>query len=64
MVISPQEVTMDCSHNEPRLSEVLSDPIVRTIMTADHVNPETLEASLRKVARKISPRSVAAEQHA
>jgi len=55
---------MDCYHNEPRLSDVLSDPIIRTIMTADHVNPETLEASLRKVARKISPRSLAAERHA
>lgn len=53
---------MDCYHNEPRLSDVLSDPIIRTIMTADHVDPETLEASLRKTARKVVQRRSAVEQ--
>lgn len=55
---------MDCYHNEPRLSDVLSDPIIRTIMTADHVDPETLEASLRKTARKFVRRRSTVEQHA
>jgi hypothetical protein len=64
MATTPQEVTMDCYHNEPRLSDVLSDPIIQTIMTADHVDPETLEASLRKTARKVALRRSTAEQHA
>jgi len=64
MVTSPQEVTMDCYHNEPRLSDVLSDPIIRTIMTADHVDPETLAACLRKTARKVAQRGPAAERQA
>jgi hypothetical protein len=55
---------MDCYHYEPRLSDVLSDPIIRTIMTADHVDPDTLEASLRKTARKVVQRRATAEQHA
>ena len=55
---------MDCYHYEPRLSEVLSDPIIRTIMTADHVDPETLEASLRKTARQVVQHRSAVEQHA
>lgn len=55
---------MDCYHNEPRLSDVLSDPIIRTIMTADHVDPETLETSLRKTARKFVRRRSTIEQHA
>ena len=54
---------MDCYHIEPRLNDVLADPVIRMIMTADHVNPETLEMSLRNVARKIAPRAAAAEQH-
>jgi hypothetical protein len=62
MAPSSQEVTMDCYHNEPRLSDVLSDPIIRTIMTADHVDPDTLEASLRKTARKVVQRRSAVEQ--
>ena len=55
---------MDCYHNEPRLSDVLSDPIIRTIMTADHVDPETLAASLRQTARKVARRCATVEQHA
>jgi len=50
----PQEVTVNCYHTEPRLSEIMSDSIIRTIMAADHVNPETLEACLRKTARRVS----------
>jgi hypothetical protein len=64
MARSPPEVTMDCYHYEPRLSDVLSDPIIQTIMTADHVDPETLEASLRKTARKVAQRRAMVETHA
>lgn len=55
---------MDCYHNEPRLSDVLSDPIIRTIMTADHVDLQTLEASLRNTARKVARRCSTVERHA
>jgi len=55
---------MDCYHNEPRLSDVLSDPIIRTIMTADHVDLDALETSLRQTARKVGQRRATAEQHA
>jgi hypothetical protein len=34
----------DCQ-GEPRLSDALSDPIIRIIMSADHVDPQALEAS-------------------
>jgi len=53
---------MDCCHGEPGLSEALADPIIRTIMSADHVDPETLEASLRKTARKVAQRVSATER--
>ncbi len=55
---------MDCYHDEPRLSDVLSDPIVQTMMTADHVDPETLAASLRRTARKVAQRGSTVERHA
>ena len=55
---------MDCYHLEPRLSDVLADPVIRMVMTADHVNPEALETKLRKVARKIAPGAAPAEQNA
>jgi hypothetical protein len=57
------EDTMNCYHTEPRLSEIMSDSIIRTIMAADHVNPETLEACLRKTAQRVSG-SATAERNA
>ena len=44
-------------NTEPALHDTLADPIVRTIMHADHVDPRALEASLRETARKVWPRS-------
>jgi len=38
---------------EPRLSEALADPVVRSMMRADHVDPGELERSLRRLARKL-----------
>jgi hypothetical protein len=43
-------------HDELSLSEALSDPLVRTIMNADNVDPRALEASLRTTAEKVAPR--------
>jgi hypothetical protein len=43
-------------HDELSLSDALSDPLVRTIMNADHVDPRALEASLRATAEKVAPR--------
>lgn len=40
-------------HDEPSLSDALSDPIVQIIMNADHVDPQALEMSLRATARKV-----------
>ena len=39
---------------EPGLADALADPIVQTIMNADHVDPQTLEVSLRETARKVA----------
>ena len=48
-------------HDEPSLSDALSDPIVQTMMSADHVDPRTLEADLRATAQKVvQPRLAAA----
>lgn len=41
-------------NNEPGLRDALADPIIQTIMGADHVDPQALEASLRETARKVS----------
>lgn len=54
---------MDCFHIEPRLSDVLADPVIRMIMIADHVKPEALETSLRNTARKIAPHAALVEHN-
>jgi hypothetical protein len=38
-------------HREPKLSDILSDTIIRAVMEADGVDPHELEAMLRRVAR-------------
>jgi hypothetical protein len=50
-------------HDEPSLSDALSDPIVQTIMNADHVDPHVLEADLRATARKVVARPRRALEH-
>ena len=37
---------------EPTLVELLSDPLTRAVMQADHVNPQALENLLRDLARR------------
>jgi hypothetical protein len=38
---------------EATLKEIFSDPIVRALMDADGVNPNELEAMLRRVTRRL-----------
>jgi len=47
---------MHWSHSEPTLSELLSDPIVKALMTADRVTPAELEADLSNIAAKLGHR--------
>ena len=42
-----------CS-GEPRLAEILADPIVQALMAADGVDPRQLLASLHKTAAKVA----------
>jgi hypothetical protein len=44
-------------NTEPALRDALTDPIIRTIMNADRVDPGALETSLRETARKVSLQS-------
>jgi len=46
---------MNCWGREPRLVEMLADPIVEAIMTADGVDPRQLLVSLRETASKVVP---------
>jgi hypothetical protein len=41
-------------HNEPSLSDALADPIVQIIMSADRVDPQALELSLRATAKRVA----------
>ena len=45
---------MNCNPAEPRLSDVLSDGVIRALMSADGVNPARFEGFLREVAQKLS----------
>ena len=44
---------MNCWGREPRLAEILADPIVEAIMAADGVDPQQLLVSLCKTASKV-----------
>jgi hypothetical protein len=44
-----------CFHRfEPTIADVLSDGVVRAVMTADGVNATKLEAFLREMAAKLA----------
>jgi hypothetical protein len=47
---------MNCCQGEPRLHDALADPIVQAIMTADGVERDALESSLRATAIKVAQR--------
>lgn len=41
------------TYREPTLREALADPLVRTLMRADRVDPAELEAMLTETARHL-----------
>ena len=46
---------MSTAIQELTLSSALSDPLIRTLMIADKVDPEKLESMLRRIAEEIAP---------
>jgi hypothetical protein len=46
------------SNQEMTLRSALSDPLIRTLMAADKVDPEKLETMLTRIAQQTAPRSM------
>lgn len=46
---------MESACQELTLRTALSDPLIRTVMAADNVDPEKLESMLRRIAAQIAP---------
>ena len=46
---------MNCHPVEPKLTDALSDPVIRAVMSADHVNEAELAADLHAMAIKLEP---------
>jgi hypothetical protein len=47
---------MRSANEELTLRSALSDPLIRTVMAADNVDPVRLEAMLRRIAEKVALR--------
>jgi hypothetical protein len=47
---------MRSADEELTLRSALSDPLIRTVMAADSVDPVRLEAMLRRMAQKVARR--------
>ncbi len=47
---------MRSADEELTLRSALSDPLIRTVMAADNVDPVRLEAMLRRIAEKVALR--------
>ena len=47
---------MRSCRSEPTIVEMLADPMIRAVMAADRVEPQTLEAALRETARSLAIR--------
>jgi hypothetical protein len=47
---------MRSAAEELTLHSALSDPLIRTVMVADNVDPIKLEAMLRRIAEKVALR--------
>jgi len=62
-VVSAMEGPMNCWGREPRLAEILADPIVEAIMAADGVDPQQLLVSLLLVSLRKSALKVAQLTH-
>jgi hypothetical protein len=46
---------MKTACRELTLSSVLSDPLIRTLMAADNVDPVKVESMLRRIAEELKP---------
>jgi hypothetical protein len=46
---------MTTTGQELTLSSAMSDPLIRTLMAADNVDPVKLESMLRRIAEEIGP---------
>jgi hypothetical protein len=46
---------MQRSYNELTLSNALTDPMVRAVMAADHVDPQELATMLAAIASTLQP---------
>jgi hypothetical protein len=51
-----QGTSLKTATQELTLSSALSDPLVRTLMSADNVDPGKLESMLRRIAEELKPR--------
>jgi hypothetical protein len=45
---------MKTACQELTLQSALSDPLIRTVMAADHVDPVELESMLRRIAEELA----------
>jgi hypothetical protein len=43
---------MDWLHGEPKLDDILSDPVVQAIMTRDRIDPDGLRQFIAGIRRK------------
>ena len=50
-----KERFMGTTGEELTLSSALTDPLIRTLMVADNVDPVKLESMLRQVAEEVTP---------
>ena len=41
-------------HIQPSLDALLADPLIQTIMRADHVDPQALRDELKVIARRVA----------
>jgi hypothetical protein len=54
---------MNWRYCEPGLSTLLSDPVIRAVMAADHVDPRKLEAELSNLGGQIRERNERRRTH-
>jgi hypothetical protein len=55
---------MYCCPSEPPLKDILADPVVRALMTADRIDPRRLAIFLQDMARRVERGSPAAAESA
>jgi hypothetical protein len=54
--VKAKEIAMGSGYEELTLQSALSDPLIRSIMAADNVDPVGLELMLRRIAEEVVPR--------